>query len=92
MQPEAVEESIAYLANNVAGKAILGDLADDFDLKQLGYSALLGGISGGVMGGGASAIGAVQNSDPLSKFRNTEKPLAKFREQQNKPLQLIPKS
>ncbi len=58
---EAVEESIAYLANNVAGKAILGELEDDFDLKQLGYSALLGGISGGVMGGGASAIGAISN-------------------------------
>lgn len=55
---ESAQESISYLANTGAGKLILKDLAEDFDLKQLGYSALIGGLSGGVMGGGANMLGA----------------------------------
>lgn len=60
---EAVEEGVAYLANNATGKAILGELEDDFDLNELGYSMLLGGISGGIMGSGAATIGTLSQAN-----------------------------
>lgn len=54
---EATEEGIAYLANLMLDK-IAKDPDAKFSLQELGASMLAGGISGGVMGGGASLIGS----------------------------------
>lgn len=58
---EATEEAVAYTANYIADKAA-NDPNAIFDPKDLAYSAMLGGISGGIMGGGATAVNRVGNA------------------------------
>ena len=60
MGTEASEESVSYMLNHIADVAAQDPNAQ-FSLKELAMSALSGAVSGGVMGGGATAIGNVGN-------------------------------
>ena len=58
MSAEALEEAASYVANYAAAEAF-GDPEASFSVEELAYSALIGGLSGGVLGGGASVVNAI---------------------------------
>ena len=58
MSAEALEETASYLANYAAAEAF-EDPEASFSVEELAYSALIGGLSGGVLGGGASVVNAI---------------------------------
>lgn len=58
MSAEALEETASYVANYAAAEAF-GDPEAEFSIEELAYSALIGGLSGGVLGGGASMVNAI---------------------------------
>lgn len=58
MSAEALEETASYVANYAAAEAF-GDPEAEFSIEELAYSALIGGLSGGVLGGGANVLNAI---------------------------------
>ena len=58
MSAEALEETASYVANYAAAEAF-EDPEASFSVEELAYSALIGGLSGGVLGGGASVVNAI---------------------------------
>lgn len=58
MSAEALEETASYVANYAAAAAF-GDPEASFSVEELAYSALIGGLSGGVLGGGANVLNAI---------------------------------
>lgn len=73
---EAVEEGLATAVDPMLQRATYDPDAPNATLKEIGHDALIGGITGGIMGGGINVLDYASN-------RNKQKPQQQAAKQQN---------